>query len=151
MRKVLNNLVYFKRGMAMRINIDKCYKCLCNSCSRFKCQYQNPCSVCKNNKMRYKFDCDFYENNKTKPKRFKFKKSNENRVDIVNTKLDLILTRLDLDIPQYDVVGTYELYYDDFLWGIFNSYKSAIEFRDKIKSDFHDPSKFKIIKRSIDI
>ncbi|WMJ23339.1 hypothetical protein RBG61_01425 [Paludicola sp. MB14-C6] len=135
----------------MRINIDKCYKCQCNSCSRFYCQYQNPCSVCKNLKMRYKFDCDFYENNKTKPKRYKFKKSNENRVDIYNVKLDLILAHLGLESPSIDIHGTWDMVYKDTIIGRFKTKKQATEYYEKIKCGFGNPQQIKIVKRSIDI
>ncbi len=133
----------------MRIKIDKCYKCLCNSCSKFNCQYKNRCDVCNHQNMCYVFDCDFFESVHLAPKRLKVKRYQGSKTDIINTKLDFIINHLGIEPPKADAHGTYDLMYKDYIVARFNKRKDAVDYKNKIQPSFK--TELEIRKVEIDL
>lgn len=133
----------------MRINITKCYRCLCSVCTRRKCPYSDKCKACTNNNMRYTYDCDYFENKHTAPKRYKIKKCQKQHKDIINTKLDLIMQRLDLEVPITDINNTYRVLYKGISIGTFDNYRTAVELKEKYQSEFS--TKLKIERLEIEL
>ena len=100
--------------MRTRLNLDSCYNCLCNVCTKFRCPYsKGRCQSCLELEFRRLYDCDFFENRRTAPKRFRIVRKANKQQDLVNAKLDAILDALRVDIPQPERSGTYAVYYDD--------------------------------------
>lgn len=92
----------------MRIKINKCTSCICNSCTKFYCPYPHlRCRICNNLQFKRIYDCDFFENVRTAPKRFRIKRKRKIASDTLNIKLDYIIANLGLAEPVTDTDGTY--------------------------------------------
>lgn len=123
----------------MRIKITKCYSCICNVCTRFRCPYPHwRCYTCTNLDFKRIYDCDWFENRHTAPKRFRIARKGSKAKDELNAKLDLLLESLGLIAPAFDVSGTFVVYFGDY--ELFRgSHADAKAYIARMQSGFRKP------------
>lgn len=92
----------------MRCSVTRCYNCICNMCTRFRCPYpRERCYSCTLLEMRKLYDCDYFENRLTAPKRLRIKRQGSRARDELNAKLDLLLQSVGLLVPKVEPLAQY--------------------------------------------
>lgn len=130
----------------MRVNLTKCYNCICNACTKFRCPYPHKrCRICTTLEFKRIYDCDYFENRHTAPRRYRIKRKGKHSTDALNAKLDYLIASLGLIEPVLESAGTYAVLYDGM--ELFRGSKNeSVTYISKMRNAFSKPLKLKKVE-----